>query len=148
MKGFEFGTAVVVKAIAHRVIRNDRGFEPEFPERSEPVEYHERGTVIAPAIAESVAWPARDGKPYARVVREVLDSPGTGIVVGHTNRQEGYRHPGGYSGSYDGEPDYEPAAFIQTRVVSLVEVALSVGPRQKARVVLVEREDLEAEPVE
>jgi len=143
---FEFGEAVSVKAFAHRVIRNDSEFVRDHPESSPPVEYHERGAEIPLEVAETAAWPARDGKPYARVCREVLPSPATGLVIGHTTRYEGYRDPGGYSGSYDGGDDYDPPYFVPTKVFSLVEVALTVGPRQKARVVLVLPEDLEAEP--
>jgi hypothetical protein len=144
MKGFEFGALVTVKAIARRVIRNDQDFVAEHPASSLPVQYHERGVEVAPELAETVFWPERDGRPYARVVRDVLETPSGGIVVGHTNRQEGYRDPGGMTGGggYQ-EPDYDPPSFIPTRIVSLLEVALPVGLRQKARIVLACPEDLE-----
>lgn len=138
-----FGAVVSVKALSHRVLRE----ENKSGDGRGELLYRERSEPVSPEVAATGDWPDPDGKSHVRICREVFPAPAFGIIVGQTKRIEGYRVPGRETAGYGAmEPDYEPAYFAGSKVVKVYEVALMVDRYRKARIVLVQPDDLTVLP--
>jgi len=135
-----WGDTVKVLAVSRRVLRE----ENKSGDGRGELLYRERAEEVSAEIAATGDWPEPDGKSHVRVCRETLASPAFGIVVGKTKRVEGYRVPGSYDWGTN-SADADPPTFVGNNIVPVYEVALSVAMHRKARVVLVQPDDLEVQ---
>jgi hypothetical protein len=134
-----FGTTVAVRAAAFRVVRSWDVAVAQYQYAAS------RGSGHGwEQHAPTADWPTeRPHAIYARMVRAPFDDPVEGIVVGCTWRVEGEVVPLSITHGDMWGPGEADGGWVENqRRVPMVQVALKVADRRRARVVLARPEDV------